>query len=66
VVWVEKQRPETKQKSIQWREIGWALSGAAHYQELLFHQPAVSDDRLRPTWPKESGNGRKYMGDEYQ
>jgi len=57
VAWVEKQRPETQQKSIQCREIGCALPGAIDDQELLFHEEAVSDDGSRAARTQEFGDG---------
>jgi len=53
MAWIEKQRPEAQQKSIQCREIGCAYPGAIDNQELLFHEQAVGDDGLSPTRPQE-------------
>jgi hypothetical protein len=55
-VWVEKQRPEAKQKSIKYRKIGSASPGAIDDQELLLHEEAVSDDGSRAAGPQEFGD----------
>ena len=53
---IKKQRPETEQESVHYREIGCALSGTIDDQELLFHQQADSDDGLRATGTREFGD----------
>jgi len=40
----EKDRPESEQLLIECCNIGCASPGASDDQELLFHQPALSDD----------------------
>jgi hypothetical protein len=43
-VWDEKERPEAEQVSIKCRKIGCASLSAIYDQDLLFHQPAISND----------------------
>ena len=54
--WIEKQRPEAEQESIEYRENGRSSPGAIDDQELLFHEQAVSDDGIRTTGPREFGD----------
>jgi hypothetical protein len=53
--WVEKQRPEAHQETIQCLEIGGASPGAIDDQELLSDQQAVSDDGLCAAGSQEFG-----------
>jgi hypothetical protein len=54
--WVEKQRPEAEQESVECREIGRSSPGAINDQELLFHEQTVGDDGLHTTGSQEFGN----------
>ena len=46
--------------------MGCAIPGSTHYQELLFHQQTVGDDRFCATGPHESGDRGQQVGEEYQ
>lgn len=48
----EKQRPESEQESIEWREVRSAPPGAIENQELLFHEKAVGDNGPHPAGPQ--------------
>ena len=57
MTWVEKQRPEAEQESIQCRKIGRALPLTIDGQKLLLHKQAVSDNGPRTARPQEFGDG---------
>ncbi len=55
VAWIEKQRPEAEQQSVNDSQIGRTSTRSINDQELLFHKKAVSDDSLGPARPQEFG-----------
>ena len=77
VVWTEKQRPESKQQSIDRSEIGRPLPTTAGMQELeqrmeqlpgpindqklLFHEKAIGDNGLGTALPEELGERCQQM-----
>ena len=54
--WLEKQRPEAKQKPIKRRKIGCASPRTIDDQELLLHEQAVSDNGPRTAGAQELGD----------
>ena len=61
VVWTEKQRPESKQQSIDRSEIGCTLPRPVNDQKLLFHEKAIGDNGLGTAWPEELGERCQQM-----
>ena len=55
VVWVEKERPEAEQQSVNDSQIGRTSTRPINDQELLFHKKAVGNNGLGPTGPQEFG-----------
>jgi hypothetical protein len=56
MTWIQKKRPEAKQKPVQCRKIGRASSRTIDDQELLFHEQAVSDNGPRTAGTEEFGD----------